>query len=55
MDSDKEEIDVDFDRIHILHLYTPMVGPSTCYPVESVHGLSIKTLNNKELIDEMSS
>ncbi|CAR66048.1 DEHA2G24750p [Debaryomyces hansenii CBS767] len=50
-----EEIDTEFDRKHIWHPYTSMVDPLPCYPVESASGVRIKTSNNKELIDGMSS
>mmetsp|Transcript_5884 Transcript_5884/g.7154 ORF Transcript_5884/g.7154 Transcript_5884/m.7154 type:complete len:434 (-) Transcript_5884:6269-7570(-) len=50
-----EDIDLEFDKKHIWHPYTSMVDPLPCYPIKSANGVHIKTSDDKELIDGMSS
>ena len=44
-----------FDRDHLWHPYTSMIGPLPVYPAVSTEGVRIRLADGRELIDGMSS
>ncbi|PLX48143.1 MAG: adenosylmethionine--8-amino-7-oxononanoate transaminase [Desulfobulbaceae bacterium] len=46
---------LDFDKSHIWHPYTSMIGPLPVYEVESAAGVRLRLADGRELIDGMSS
>ncbi|WP_405632077.1 adenosylmethionine--8-amino-7-oxononanoate transaminase [Pseudoalteromonas sp. Ld20] len=53
--SNKQPIDLDFDRHHIWHPYTSMVNPLPVYPVSHTLGNKIHLQTGEALIDGMAS
>ena len=51
----QQQVDVTFDRDHIWHPYTSMIGPLPVYPVVAARGVYLELEDGRRLIDGMSS
>ena len=49
------QVDLDFDRIHVWHPYSSLTDPLPVYPVAAAEGVRIRLTDGRELIDGMSS